>query len=344
MENKHIFIFGGSGSLGNALIRRYLPNNYITVYSRDENKHWSMNLHYKTDKISYIIGDIRDKSKVKQSLIRSNPHHVIIASALKHIEKCEYESNESIETNLLGTKNVVDTIETQRQYLTNIESVCFISTDKACSPVNLYGMCKAMSEGLMIEKSKYVTDIKFVTVRYGNVLNSRGSIIPILHNIGRNKDKMFFSLTDERMTRFIMSLDESVDLIEYAIIEGGSGDIIIPKLSAMKIKDMVDIFAALYNKKVCVTNIRPGEKLHESLINETQSMRTGSVQLPNCSNTISSSKSGKREYYHIKPAYMDNAIKLEVFDYNSSQDILTKEELYEKLQGYNLLDTTQEYE
>lgn len=344
MEGKHIFIFGGSGSLGNALIRRYLPKNKITVYSRDENKHWSMNLVYKSDKINYIIGDIRDKNKIKQSLIRTNPNHIIIASALKHIEKCEYESNEAIETNLLGTKNILDTVETERQYLTNIESVCFISTDKACSPVNIYGMCKAVSEGLLIEKSKYITDIKFVNVRYGNVLNSRGSIIPILHSIGRDPKKSAFSITDDRMTRFIMTLDESVNLIEYAILSGGSGDIIIPKLCAMRIKDLIEIFGELYNKEIVVSSIRPGEKLHESLINETQSMRSTKTIPIDSPNDESKFANKQVVYYHIKPAYVNNTIQLHTFDYNSSQDILSQEQLKNVLQKCFLLDTEGDYE
>lgn len=340
IQNKHIFIFGGSGSLGNTLIKKYLNDNIITVYSRDENKHWLMNLEYKTGKINYIIGDIRDKDKVRQSLIRANPHYVIIASALKHIDRCEYDSNECIETNLLGTKNILDIVEINRQTLSNLKVVCFISTDKACSPVNIYGMCKATSEALVVEKSKYISDVKFVTVRYGNVLNSRGSIIPIMHNVGQDSNATCFTLTDVRMTRFIMTLAESVALIEYAMLHGSSGDIVIPKLYAMRIYDLVQIFSELYNKPIKITTIRPGEKLHESLINETQSIRVSGVVSTDFVDKPSETKeveTQKPEYYHIKPPYSCKIAEPHIYDYNSSQNILGKEELHKILSKYGLL-------
>ena len=187
MKDKKILIFGGSGSLGHKLVDRYLNNNTIYVYSRDESKHWQMSISYKKHpNLHFIIGDIRDFSKVHQSISRFNPDVIIIASALKHIDRCEYETNECISTNLLGTQNVLNVIESLLNNL-KLSKVCFVSTDKACSPVNIYGMCKAASECLMIEKAKYIPNIKFVTVRYGNVLNSRGSIIPKLHEIGKDK-------------------------------------------------------------------------------------------------------------------------------------------------------------
>ena len=187
--NKKILLFGGSGSLGNKFIETYIDKNTIVNYSRDECKHWKMSLKYKTDKLSYIIGDIRDFARVENSILREQPDIIIIMAALKHIDKCEYETDQCINTNLLGTKNVLDEIENNLRLLTNLKSVCFISTDKACSPVNIYGMTKAASECLMIEKAKYIPSIKFVCVRYGNVLNSRGSIIPMLHKLGENKDR-----------------------------------------------------------------------------------------------------------------------------------------------------------
>ena len=138
ISNKIILIFGGSGSLGNALIKKYIKNNIIFIYSRDENKHWLMNLKYKNVNLNFVIGDIRDFDKVKQSLIRINPHIIIIAAALKHVDKCEFESNEAINTNLIGTQNIINNIENLHTILTNLESTCFVSTDKACSPVNIY--------------------------------------------------------------------------------------------------------------------------------------------------------------------------------------------------------------
>lgn len=288
IKGKTIMIFGGSGSLGNKLIDSYLADNRIINYSRDENKHWLMELKYKSDNLTNIIGDIRCFEKVQQSLIRTNPNIVIVAAALKHVDRCEFESNECLATNILGLQNILKTMEINRVSLTNVETICFISTDKACSPVNIYGMSKAICENLMVEQSKYIKDIKLVTVRYGNILNSRGSIIPILEKKCTDPNCNQLTLTDPRMTRFVMTLEDSIQLIEYAIIHGCSGEIIIPKLRAMYIKDLMELFAEKYHKPIIVTGLRAGEKINETLINDTQSMRT----------VI------KGVYYHIQPTYV----------------------------------------
>ena len=152
IKNKKILIFGGTGSLGNKLTEKYLENNKLYLYSRDECKHWNMGLKFhKHCNLNFIIGDIINKDKIIQTINRIDPDIIIIAAAIKHIDKCEYETNESINTNLLGIKNILDTIELYKNNL-KLKSVCFISTDKACSPVNVYGMCKALSECLMIRK------------------------------------------------------------------------------------------------------------------------------------------------------------------------------------------------
>lgn len=320
IHNKTVMIFGGSGSLGNKLIERYLSNNKIVNYSRDENKHWLMELTYKSPNLSNIIGDIRNFDKVQQSIIRTNPHIIIVAAALKHVDRCEIEANECILTNINGLQNVLKTVEVDRLQLTNLETICFISTDKACSPINIYGMTKATCEGLMVEKSKYIKNLKFVCVRYGNILNSRGSIIPILNNKGNDNGCPNFTLTHPKMTRFIMTLDDSVRLIEYSILSGGSGEIIIPKLQAMYIKDLIELFSEKYHKPIIVTGIRAGEKLNESLINEMQSTRTVL----------------KEKYYHIKPFYEAKVLNDQMFDYNSGQNIVSKDQLLEYLTNKNL--------
>ncbi len=323
IKNQSILIFGGSGSLGNALIQRYLDHNQLYIVSRDESKHWKMGIEYNNHKnLNFIIGDIRNKEKVKQTLLRVNPHIIIIAAAMKHIDKCEYEINESIETNMNGTKNILDSIENDLIYLTHLQSVCFVSTDKACSPVNVYGMCKAISEGLMVEKSRYINKIKFVTVRYGNVLNSNGSIIPMLHKIGQNENIKEFKLTDERMTRFVMTLDQSVDLIEHALLYAQSGSIVIPKLISLNVKDLLEIFSELYNKPVVVSGLRAGEKLLESLINETQSYRL---------------EFGHSGYMYIQPSYKNYFNDSHVRDYNSTINPLTKDELKSYLTNLKLI-------
>lgn len=321
IREKTIIIFGGSGSLGNKLIETYLKNNKIVNFSRDENKHWLMELKYKSANLSNIIGDIRDFDKVHQSIIRTNPDIIIVAAALKHIDRCEYEINECLATNIIGLQNVLKAVEVSRLNLANLKTFCFISTDKACSPVNAYGMSKAICETLVVEKSKYVHDINFICVRYGNVLNSRGSIIPILENKGKDPECKEFTLTHPNMTRFIMTLEDSVKLIEYAILNGNTGEIVIPKLRAMYIKDLIEIFSKKYNKPIRTTGIRSGERMYETLINDTQSLKT-----------VVGDK-----YYHIIPSYNKDLVNKDPFEYSSKQEILTKDELQNYLTSVNLL-------
>ena len=260
----------------------------------------------------FVIGNVSDKHIVEQTIGRVSPDIIIIASAMKHIDQCEVNTEESLKTNLLGTQNILGCIESNVSILKNLQTVVFVSSDKACSPINNYGMCKAISETLIVEKAHYIPSIKFVNVRYGNVLNSNGSIIPLLHTIGTDSSKSHFTLTSESMTRFVMTLEQSCDLIEYAILYGETGDTIIPKLSSMNVKDLINIFSKKYNKPVIVTGLRSGEKLLESLINETQSGR-----MVVCG-----------DYTHIKSAIKyPNIINNDCKDYNSKINPLTKEAL-----------------
>ena len=325
MNNKTIFIFGGTGSLGYELNSRYINNNQIYNFSRDECKHWEMKLHFQANpNMHFIIGNVADKEIVEQSILRIQPNIIIIACAMKHIDQCEINTSESLKTNMLGTKNVIDSIETNIKLLPNLETVIFISSDKACSPINHYGLCKAMSESIMTEKAYYIKSVKFINVRYGNVLNSRGSIIPLLHKIGNDPQKTHFTLTNNEMTRFVMTLEQSVDLIEYAILYGESGDIIIPKLISMKVVDLIEIFTEKYKKPICITGLRSGEKLVESLINSTQSGR------------LMFNSSGN--YMHIKSAIKyPNIMNHDMKDYNSHLNPLTKNELRIYLEKLALL-------
>jgi UDP-N-acetylglucosamine 4,6-dehydratase len=328
MQGKKILLIGGSGSLGNAFIKKHLESNEIYVYSRDECKHWTMQLQYNNHKnLKFIIGNVCDEKKMQQTVLRHNFHLIINAAAMKHIDKCEYESNECLNTNINGPQNLVNIIENFKNDLTQLECVCFISTDKACSPVNIYGMSKAISESLFVEKSKYVPDIKFVSVRYGNVLNSRGSIIPMLHEMGQNPEITHFKLTDDRMTRFVMTLEQSVELIEKAITDGESGDIVIPKLVSCKIKDLIEIFSEHYGKPIMKIPLRAGEKMLESLINETQSLRL--------------MREEDTGYMFIKPPYKHTISNCEVQDYNSKINPLTKFELRQYLYSLNLITLTE---
>lgn len=306
-----LLIFGGTGSLGHQLVRKYIDRYEIWICSRDETKQWEMKIDNPT--VNFLLCDVRDSVKVGAVMQRVQPNIVIIAAAMKHIDRCEEDTHECVATNIIGTKNILENI------IPSVSTVCFVSTDKACSPVNVYGMTKGISEVMMIEKSLIDSDRKYITVRYGNVLNSRGSIIPTLHAVGQNPRINNFQLTHLEMTRFIMTLEQSVDLIEHAITSGCSGDIVIPKLVSMKVKDLLDIFSEIYNKPVNVTTMRPGEKMLESLINETQSRRL--VKGP--------------EYMYVKPrqVFPDN----EICDYNSSLNQLSRTELSDMLRALNLL-------
>ena len=325
LTNKKILVFGGTGSLGYKITERYIKNNIIYAYSRDESKHWQMKLDFLDNKnLNFIIGDIINKDKVANTIKRVQPNIIIIAAAMKHVDQCEINQEQCLNSNLLGIKNIIDVIEDNKEILyPTLKTVLFVSSDKACSPINTYGMCKAIAEQLIIEKAYYIDTIKFVNIRYGNVLNSRGSIIPLLHNIGKDQKKKEFTLTHKDMTRFVMTLEQSVDLIEYAILNGESGDTIIPKLVSMNVIDLLELFSEKYNKPIKSIPIRPGEKMLESLINETQSVR---IEKNN-------------EFYHIKSLFNYNKpiLSENMKDYNSKLNPLTKEELKQYLISFNLI-------
>lgn len=301
-----ILIIGGTGSLGNSLINR-LKNIYkIIIYSRDENKQWALRRMYPF--ITFILGDIRDKDHFERILLRYKPNKVIIAAALKHIDMCEYNIDECIRTNIIGVQNVLNAIteNSMRNLLPMLDTVVFISTDKATSPVNVYGMCKSICERMMAEKSYYLPSPKFVSVRYGNVLRSRGSLIPLFHEIGQDPEKKFFPITDEKMTRFFMRLDQSIDLILQAIKDGESGDTYIPRIESYRIMDIATAFSEHYKKPIQVMGVRPGEKMHECLINESERHRT--VQ--------------KDNVYVIKPCYANIQGKVDFEHEYTSASIL----------------------
>jgi len=322
ISDKKILIFGGSGSLGNEIIKTYVDDNTIVNYSRDECKHWKMSLIYKTDRLSHIIGDIRDYNRVETSIIREQPNIIIIAAALKHVDRCEFAIEECVKTNFMGAMNVLRAIEANIDRIKTLECVVFVSTDKACEPTNVYGLSKALAESAMIEKSLHIKECKFVNIRYGNVLNSRGSIIPILHEKGKDPNTSHFTLTHPDMTRFVMTLQQSVALIQHAILEAKSGDTVIPELISMRLVDLMDIFSEIYDKPIKITRIRPGEKMLESLISETQSRRL---------------VKGKDGYMYIKPCYNDILVEDNIRNYNSQINPLNKDELYSFLKRLNLL-------
>lgn len=279
-----------------------------------------MSLHHSS--LTFILGDIRDPKSVRNAIMQIQPHIIIIAAALKHIDRCEYEVEQAYMTNCLGTINVLDCVKDNYKDLTTLQNVVFISTDKACSPINTYGLTKALAEKAVVEVSRklqLLSPIKFVSVRYGNVLNSRGSIIEALHNIGKSILPEY-KLNHNDMTRFIMTQEESVRLINYAIQESESGDIVVPKLGSMNIKDMIELYAEKYNKGIIPGQMRPGEKIHEDLLNELEMRRTVHTKF----------------YFLVKPPYTlyNNT---NVFKYSSNINPITKGYLCDYLNSLELL-------
>lgn len=307
MIMKKYLVIGGTGSLGRKLIERLLPMHSVSVYSRDEAKHWTIKNEYKShprkDLLNFYVGDIRDQQRIMNVMQQVEPTHIIIAAALKQVDTCELSPSESIATNLTGTQNVINVIAALRPK--QLVACLFVSTDKACAPVNVYGMCKAASERIVTSQALTGPSwVKYVAVRYGNVLESRGSIIPLFKYQAEHSDHL--TVTDPTMTRYVMTLDESVDLIERTFESGASGETWIPKLPAMQIGDLAEIFAEQHGKSIKIVGLRPGEKLHEDLINSSESVRTRHVG----------------SHYVIGSAVAPTTG--EIFTYSSDHDIMSK--------------------
>ena len=271
MKNKKIMIIGGTGALGKTLIKRYNEENNILVFSRDEHK--QVKLKNTFNEIQYQIGDVKDKDSLLQAINEYEPNIVINTAALKHVPICEENPYESVKTNIIGHRNLIDCIQSSNH---KIETLIFISTDKACKPINVYGMCKAISERLYIDYANKQKDVKVVLCRYGNVLESTGSVIPYFKKL-LESGVSSLPITDERMTRFTITLKESVELIDWAYNHIEShGAIVVPKLKSMFITDLAKVLAKDYGHDDIDLNfvgIRPGEKLHEEMVSLEESMR-----------------------------------------------------------------------
>jgi len=319
--SKRILIFGGTGSLGRALINRWSRDNFLGICSRDEAKHWTIkNQLGKGENVQFFVGDVRDTVRVKDVLQEFQPEIVIIAAALKQVDTCEFAPTESFKTNVQGIANVVENCYFHEDKLKDLESVLMVSTDKACAPTNVYGMSKALAERLVVGQSRLSKRIKFMGVRYGNVLDSRGSIVPLFRYQAQSAPN--FTLTDRRMTRFLMTLDESIDLIEQALQKGENGDFWIPELRSMKIIDLAEIFSSFYGKPILEIGIRAGEKLHEDLISSTESLR--SVRLEN--------------RIVIKPESNARLVNQEVWSYSSESGNINVEQLENFLKEKGVFD------
>ena len=270
INGKTIFITGGTGSFGNAmtnmLLKKYKPKKII-IFSRDELKQYEMknSISPKYLKIMrFFIGDIRDLSRLKTAM--RDVDLVIHAAALKHVPIAEYNPVEFVKTNILGSQNVIDAaIES------SVSRVIALSTDKAAAPINLYGATKLTADKLFVAANNVAGDKKtiFSVVRYGNVMNSRGSVLPLFLN---QYKKDFFTVTDKEMTRFTITLEEGVNLVLKTLDTMIGGEIVVPKIPSFRI---VDLTKAIDSKKnILITGIRPGEKIHEEMITTSDSLNT----------------------------------------------------------------------
>lgn len=265
-----LLITGGTGSFGNAVLKRFLKTDVkeIRIFSRDEKKQDDMRHNYKDNKIKYYIGDVRNKQSLKDALYGVD--YVFHAAALKQVPSCEFFPLEAVMTNCIGTDNVLSAaIEA------GVKKVICLSTDKAAYPVNAMGTSKAMMEKIFIAKSRTVDESKTMIcgTRYGNVMCSRGSVIPLfIEQIKNNKP---LTVTEPTMTRFIMSLEEAVDLVIFAFQKGHSGDIFVQKAPACTIKDLAqavqEVFAA--QNDIQVIGIRHGEKMYETLLTKEEAVK-----------------------------------------------------------------------
>ena len=260
LNNASIVVTGGTGSFGSAFVpmtlKKYDPRR-IVIFSRDEMKQWEMAKLYKDDpRIRFFIGDVRDKDRLRRAL--DGIDYVVHAAATKIVPTAEYDPFECIKTNVIGAMNLIDACIDKK-----VKKIVSLSTDKASSPVNLYGATKLTSDRLFVAGNSYAGshETSFSVVRYGNVMGSRGSVIPFFLSIEKEG---VFPITDERMTRFMISLEQGVELVWHAFNDMKGGEIYIKKIPSMKVTDIAK--AVSENASLEIVGIRPGEKLHEQMI------------------------------------------------------------------------------
>jgi FlaA1/EpsC-like NDP-sugar epimerase len=336
LANKSIVVTGGTGSLGKVLVRRLLSGEMglpqkITVFSRDEAKQNDMRLAYlhrkvATDEVIYHnfeqllqfrIGDVRDLHSV--STVLRDADVVFNAAALKQVPSCEYFPYEAVQTNIVGAENIVRAI---REHALPVETVVGVSTDKACKPVNVMGMTKAIQERIFVRANLDSVKTRFICVRYGNVLASRGSVIPLFHEQISHGGPV--TITTAEMTRFLLSLEQAVDTIFAALRDANAGETYIPRVPSARVVDIAEVLIGARPIETKITGIRPGEKVHEILVSEEEAHRT----------------TDRGDYYTIMPmlpelvtAKMKSPLEKE---YSSNDLLMTKPELAELLKKHNL--------
>lgn len=326
--DKILMITGGTGSFGNAVLNRFLKTDIgeIRIFSRDEKKQDDMRHEFQVkmpevaDKISFYIGDVRDLASVKNAM--HGVDYIFHAAALKQVPSCEFFPIEAVKTNVLGTENVLTAaIEA------GVKNVVCLSTDKAAYPVNAMGTSKAMMEKVIVAKSRTTTTTKICCTRYGNVMCSRGSVIPLWIDQIRAGNPI--TLTDPKMTRFIMSLDEAVDLVLFAFEHGEPGDILVQKAPACTIQTQAEAVCELFGGKkedIKIIGIRHGEKMYETLLTNEE-----------CANAIDMGNfyrvpCDKRGLNYDKYFNQGNAERNTLTEFNSNNtQLLTVEETKEKI-------------
>ena len=269
-KDSTLLITGGTGSFGNAVLKKYLFEDLkeIRIFSRDEKKQDDMRHEFKSDKIKYYIGDVRHFDSINNAMVGVD--YLFHAAALKQVPSCEFYPMEAVRTNILGAENVLEAA-----YRNQVKRVVVLSTDKAVYPINAMGLTKAMMEKLMIAKSRILKPDSqiFCGTRYGNVMASRGSVIPLFVN--QIKSKHPITITDPKMTRFMMSLADSVELVEYAFHNAMPGDIFVQKAPASTIHDIALALKDIFNSssEIKIIGTRHGEKLYETLLNREEMVR-----------------------------------------------------------------------
>jgi len=329
-DGKTIVITGGTGSLGQALTKRLLDTNVekIRIYSRDESKQVQMQQEYDDNRLRFFIGDVRDAERLRRAL--ENVDILIHAAALKHVHVAEYNPFEAVKTNVYGSQNVIDAC------LDNgVETALAVGTDKAAAPFNTYGATKLLMERLFVSANYYKGKHKtnFLCVRYGNVLGSRGSIVPTLVNQIQMKKKI--TITDPTMTRFTITMNQALDLIFRTIQKGIGGEVFVPKLKAYATGDLKDAILELFDSEIEEYQIpvRPGEKFHESLISKDEirtSYESEEDYLIFETQTQNYDLSKIKGIKKIKLTDEYSSDKVELYSKNELKEILLKENLIPK--------------
>ena len=322
-KNKILLITGGTGSFGNAVLDKFLSSEIkeIRIFSRDEKKQHDMRVHYNNPKIKFYIGDVRNENSLRDAMIGVD--YVFHAAALKQVPSCEFYPMEAVRTNILGTENVLNAAISN-----DVKKVVCLSTDKAVYPINAMGVSKAMMEKVFVAKSRNSKNTVITGTRYGNVMASRGSVIP--HFYKQIKEGKAITVTDPNMTRFMMTLQDAVNLVLFAFQNGNSGDIFVQKSPSTTIGQLAKTMKKIHNADVEIKNIgiRHAEKVHETLLSREEKM--GAEDLGNYFRISSDNRDLNYNKYFSQGKGNEKIVK----EYNSDNtNRLSEEELINLLRS-----------